>query len=153
MSENSEFDRTAAHEHPGAAPVPAADEQVVEESAVEGDAGQYVEGDYGRAGVAGENPASAPEGEYPEGDYGKAGVAGGSHVGAEAGDYPEGDYGPAGATGPDAVVGEEGEYPEGDYGTAGAAGVRRAGRGAEVPADETVGRDGAVRDDAGRGDV
>ncbi|MEQ4520417.1 hypothetical protein ABLI39_13770 [Pseudarthrobacter sp. B907] len=153
MSENSEFDRAAAHERPGAAPVPAADERVVDEPAAEADAGQYVEGDYGRAGVAGENPAAAPEGEYPEGDYGKAGLASGTRVGDEAGDYPEGDYGRAGATGPDAVIGEEGEYPEGDYGTAGAAGPRRTGHRAEGAEDEPVGRDGAVRDDAGREDT
>ena len=146
MSENSEFDRTAAEKRHGAAPVPA------EEAGLEADAGQYVEGDYGDAGVAGENPAGAPEGEYAEGDYGKAGVATGSTVGTEEGDYPEGDYGTAGATAPDAVAGEEGEYPEGDYGAAGAAGVRRTGRAADdavVDEDASL-RDGTVRDDAGR---
>ncbi|WP_175322344.1 hypothetical protein [Arthrobacter sp. C9C5] len=147
MSENSEFDRTAAEKQHGAAPVPAA----ADEAATEGDAGQYVEGDYGRAGVAGENPAAAPEGEYAEGDYGRAGVASGSTVGSEEGDYPEGNYGGAGATGPAAAVVEEGEYPEGDYGAAGSAGAQRTGRRAEgVADDEPAGRDGTVRDDAGR---
>lgn len=141
MSDNhGEFDRTAAEEarHDAAAPAG-------EEAGLEADAGQYVEGDYGNAGVTGENPAGAPEGEYAEGDYGKAGVATGSAVGAEEGDYPEGDYGKAGATGPDAVAGDEGEYEEGDYGAAGATGHRAAGeaprlnehRGSERRDDET----------------
>ena len=152
MSENSEFDRTAAEKQHGSAPVPAA----ADEPATEADAGQYVEGDYGRAGVAGENPAAAPEGEYAEGDYGKAGVAGGSTVGAEEGDYPEGDYGTAGVTGPDAAVVEEGEYPEGDYGAAGArrCPAARAGRTGDVADDDRGSRgavrDGTIRDDAGR---
>ncbi|KRE79249.1 hypothetical protein [Arthrobacter sp. Soil763] len=147
MSEHSEFDRTAAEKRHGSDQVPAG----AEEAGVEADAGQYVEGDYGDAGVAGENPAGAPEGEYAEGDYGAAGVATGSTVGIEEGDYPEGDYGAAGATAPDALAGEEGEYPEGDYGAAGAAGDRRAHRPARTAADEDeAGRDGTVRDDAGR---
>jgi len=147
MSENSEFDRTAAEKRHGSDPVPAD----AGEAGLEADAGQYVEGDYGDAGVAGENPAGAPEGEYAEGDYGKAGVATGSTVGTEEGDYPEGDYGAAGSTAPDAMAGEEGEYPEGDYGAAGAAGAGRTGRRAgDALADEPAGRDGTVRDDAGR---
>ena len=81
MSENNEFDRKAA------------------EADVEAAEGQYVEGDYGAAGTAGENPAEAVEGEYPTGDYGAAGTAGATAVGAEEGDYPEGDYGAAGGTG------------------------------------------------------
>ena len=106
MSENNEFDRTAAE----------SDDEAAE--------GQYVEGDYGTAGTAGENPPEAAEGEYPTGDYGAAGVSGATAVGAEEGDYPEGDYGAAGAgTTPPAAV--EGEYPEGDYGTAGDAGRQR----------------------------
>ena len=58
MSENNDFDRKAT------------------EPEAETAEGQYVEGDYGTAGTAGENPAGAPEGEYPTGDYGSAGVAG-----------------------------------------------------------------------------
>ena len=77
MSENNEFDRAAA------------------ESGDEAAEGQYVEGDYGTAGTAGENPPEAEEGEYPTGDYGAAGVSGATAVGAEEGDYPEGDYGAA----------------------------------------------------------
>ncbi len=122
MSENNEFDRAAA------------------ESGDEAAEGQYVEGDYGTAGTAGENPPEAEEGEYPTGDYGAAGVSGATAVGAEEGDYPEGDYGAAGAgTTPPAAV--EGEYPEGDYGTAGDAGEQereRAG-GTNPPAKPTAG--------------
>ena len=86
--------------------------------------GQYVEGDYGSAGTAGEVPPTAVEGEYAAGDYGEAGVAGAAVVGDVEGDYPEGDYGeggvsgePAGVAGESAGVAEEGEYPEGDYGS------------------------------------
>ena len=93
MSENNEFDRTAA------------------ESGDEAAEGQYVEGDYGAAGTAGENPPEAAEGEYPTGDYGAAGVSGTTAVGAEEGDYPEGDYGEAGAdtTPPTAALFQETE--------------------------------------------
>ena len=165
MSDNSGFDQAAAQERRGASPVPAEEEAVAripaaeapsagEGAGLESDAGQYVEGDYGDAGVAGENPAGAPEGEYPEGDYGKAGVATGSAIGTEEGDYPEGDYGAAGTTRPDALTGEEGEYPEGDYGAAGSAGSQRTGhRAAGAADDENVGRDGMVRDDTGREDI
>ena len=87
--------------------------------ALEGESGQYVEGDYGDAGVAGDDAASE-KGEYPEGDYGTAGGRS---------DPP----GPKKANTPPATTGrrarwvrnlpatEEGEYPEGDYGAAGAA--------------------------------
>jgi hypothetical protein len=66
--------------------------------ALEGDSGQYVEGDYGNAGVVGDEAASREidEGEYPEGDYGKAGTVGQELPGAEEGEYPEGGYGAAG---------------------------------------------------------
>ena len=93
MSENNEFDRKAA------------------EADVESAEGQYVEGDYGAAGTAGENPAEAVEGEYPTGDYGAAGTAGATAVGAEEGDYPEGDYGAAGGTGAPPAEAEEGRVP------------------------------------------
>ncbi|MDD1476368.1 hypothetical protein [Arthrobacter sp. H16F315] len=101
MSENSEFDRTAAEP---------------EDPAAEG---QYVEGDYGTAGAAGDNPLEAEEGEYSSGDYGNAGVSGATAVGVEEGDYPEGDYGAAGTVGVPASAVNEGEYPDGDYGAAG----------------------------------
>jgi hypothetical protein len=97
--------------------------------ALEGDSGQYVEGDYGDAGVAGqESDATSPrvnirqgttatrelsepsaevdEGEYPEGDYGRAGTVGQELPGDEEGEYPEGDYGGAG-TAPEGGAAEE----------------------------------------------
>jgi hypothetical protein len=44
---------------------------------LEGEGGQYVEGDYGDAGVVGGVDEPQPEGgDYPEGDYGDAGTAG-----------------------------------------------------------------------------
>jgi len=88
--------------------------------ALEGDSGQYVEGDYGDAGVAGQESATEPKGGYSEGDYGDAGVVEPSVQGSE-GEYPEGDYGRAGAVGQELAGDEEGEYPEGDYGAAGTA--------------------------------
>lgn len=43
---------------------------------LEGEGGQYVEGDYGDAGVVGGAEAEPEEGEYPDGDYGDAGTSG-----------------------------------------------------------------------------
>lgn len=86
--------------------------------ALEGDSGQYVEGDYGDAGVAGQEPA-AEKGDYAAGDYGDAGMAGNVPAEAEEGQYPEGDYGKAGGVGQERPGDVEGEYPEGDYGEAG----------------------------------
>jgi hypothetical protein len=43
---------------------------------LEGEGGQYVDGDYGDAGVVGAAEAEPEEGEYPDGDYGDAGTAG-----------------------------------------------------------------------------
>jgi hypothetical protein len=40
-------------------------------------------------------------GQYSEGDYGDAGVVGGAEVEPEEGQYPDGDYGDAGTTGTD----------------------------------------------------
>jgi hypothetical protein len=93
--------------------------------ALEGNSGQYVEGDYGDAGVAGEGPATE-KGEYAAGDYGDAGVAGNVPAEAEEGQYPEGDYGKAGGVGQERPGDEEGEYPEGDYGAAGTTSGRAA---------------------------
>ncbi|XAS63888.1 hypothetical protein ACOM2C_11345 [Pseudarthrobacter sp. So.54] len=131
MSENTEFDHTAAEPE--------------EEPAAEG---QYVAGDYGAAGATGENPAGAEEGEYPTGDYGDAGVSSPAAVGAPEGDYPEGDYGDAGDSAATAVGSEEGDYPEGDYG---AAGDSRTGRAAD---SGPAGREAADKSDreAHRGD-
>jgi hypothetical protein len=46
------------------------------EPSLAGESGQYVEGDYGDAGVVGPEVEETIEGEYPEGDYGDAGTAG-----------------------------------------------------------------------------
>jgi hypothetical protein len=43
---------------------------------LEGEGGQYVDGDYGDAGVVGAAEAEPEEGEYPDGDYGDAGASG-----------------------------------------------------------------------------
>jgi hypothetical protein len=43
------------------------------EPGIEGEGGQYVEGDYGEAGMVGEADASK-DGGYAEGDYGDAGT-------------------------------------------------------------------------------
>ena len=80
--------------------MPVAAEDEAEAAAPEG---QYVEGDYGSAGTAGEVPPTAVEGEYAAGDYGEAGVAGAAVVGDVEGDYPEGDYG-EGGVGPGSPV-------------------------------------------------
>lgn len=88
--------------------------------ALEGESGQYVEGDYGDAGAAGGESAAEPKGEYPAGDYGDAGTVE-SSAQVEEGEYPEGDYGRAGTVGQELPGDEEGEYPEGDYGAAGTA--------------------------------
>ena len=88
--------------------------------ALEGDSGQYVEGDYGDAGVAGDEASAEAEGEYTAGDYGDAGTVEPSAEVAE-GEYPEGDYGRAGTVGQELPGDEEGEYPEGDYGATGTA--------------------------------
>jgi hypothetical protein len=42
---------------------------------LEGEGGQYVDGDYGDAGTVGEPAENLEEGEYPDGDYGEAGTA------------------------------------------------------------------------------
>ena len=110
MSENSEFE---AQEQPGTEPAPA----------VEGDSGQYVDGDYGKAGIAREDEAEAArEGEYPEGDFGAAGTIEEPARTVE-GEYEAGDYGSAGTAGENLVTVEEAEYPDGDYGSAGTTGA------------------------------
>jgi hypothetical protein len=43
---------------------------------LEGEGGQYVDGDYGDAGTVGEPAGNLEDGEYPDGDYGEAGTAG-----------------------------------------------------------------------------
>ncbi|WP_104043603.1 hypothetical protein [Arthrobacter sp. ZGTC412] len=46
---------------------------------LEGEGGQYVDGDYGDAGTVGEPAGNLEDGEYQEGDYGDAGTAGTAH--------------------------------------------------------------------------
>lgn len=106
MSENSEFEaeKRAAGE---------------EDAAVEGEPGQYVDGDYGSAGIAGEETAAAVEGEYPEGSYGAAGDVVEETASAVEGEYESGDYGNAGTVGENLVTADDAEYPDGDYGSAG----------------------------------
>ena len=41
---------------------------------LEGEGGQYVDGDYGDAGVVGGAEVEPEEGEYPDGNYGDAGT-------------------------------------------------------------------------------
>lgn len=114
--------------------------------ALEGDSRQYVEGDYGDAGVAGGESAAEQEGEYAAGDYGEAGAVRPSAE-VEEGEYPEGDYGRAGTVGQELPGDEEGEYPEGDYG---AAGTAREGGFAEDLKDELIdGQTNAPRNDDG----
>ncbi|UEL28325.1 hypothetical protein [Pseudarthrobacter sp. L1SW] len=43
---------------------------------LEGEGGQYVDGDYGDAGTVGDAAATRDDGEYEDGDYGEAGTAG-----------------------------------------------------------------------------
>ena len=43
------------------------------EPGLEGEGGQYEEGDYGEAGVVGGTENQSEEAGYPEGDYGAAG--------------------------------------------------------------------------------
>ena len=66
---------------------------------LEGEGGQYVDGDYGDAGAV-ERPAGELGEQYPEGDYGAAGTAGTHASGVEdGGQYVDGDYGDAGTAG------------------------------------------------------
>jgi hypothetical protein len=63
MSENEEFETAREEKRHTSTPNPA----------LEGEGGQYVDGDYGDAGVLNESTTAPGEGEYPEGDYGDAG--------------------------------------------------------------------------------
>lgn len=62
MSENSEFEATPAEKRHVSTPNPA----------LEGERGQYVDGDYGDAGIVDDVSEGAAEGEYQDGDYGDA---------------------------------------------------------------------------------
>jgi hypothetical protein len=83
--------------------------------AIEGDSGQYVEGDYGDAGAVGDDARADTKGQYSAGDQGDAGTAEGP-ADAEAGAYPTGDYGEGGAVGQELPAGQAGGYTGGDYG-------------------------------------
>ncbi len=127
MSENSEFE---------AEKLPADDR----DATVEGEPGQYVDGDYGSAGIAGEETAAAAEGEYPDGSYGAAGDVVEETAGAVEGEYESGDYGTAGTVGENLVTADDddAEYPDGDSGAAGIAGAPEEHRLVEdeVPVEE-----------------
>jgi hypothetical protein len=124
MSENSEFEAEKR---------PAGDQ----DAAVEGEPGQYVDGDYGSAGIAGEETAADVEGEYPDGSYGAAGDVVEETAGAVEGEYESGDYGNAGTLGENLVTADDAEYPDGDYGTAGTTGERAEHRLVDDEADVT----------------
>lgn len=114
--------------------------------ALEGDSGQYVEGDYGDAGVAGQESSAEPRGDYATGDYGGAGTVA-PPAESEEGEYPEGDYGRAGTVGQEVPGDEEGEYPEGDYGAAGI--TPEGGDAAELKEELRNGRVDEPRNDDG----
>lgn len=124
MSENSEFEAEKR---------PAGDQ----DAAVEGEPGQYVDGDYGSAGTAGEETAAAVEGEYPVGSYGAAGDVVEEPAGAVEGEYESGDYGTAGTVGENLVTADDAEYPDGDYGAAGTSGEQAEHRLVDDEADVT----------------
>ena len=113
MTENPEF---AAEEPRSGSSAPG----------LEGEGGQYVDGDYGDAGAVDRPAEGADEGQYLEGDYGKAGPAGtrAENTG-EDGQYEDGDYGDAGPIHEPERGLADGEYEEGDYGDAGTAGDAR----------------------------
>lgn len=92
---------------------------------LEGEGGQYVDGDYGDAGAV-ERPAGERDDQYPEGNYGDAGTVGAPAGGAgEGGQYVDADHGAGGTVnGPGRDL-ADGEYEEGDYGEAGTAGGAR----------------------------
>lgn len=46
------------------------------EPGIPGEGGQYIDADYGDAGVVAAEADQAPDGEYPDGDYGEAGAVG-----------------------------------------------------------------------------
>jgi hypothetical protein len=56
---------------------------------LEGEGGQYVEGDYGDAGVVGGVEEQPEEGDYPEGNYGDAGIVGTARSGETAREVEE----------------------------------------------------------------
>ncbi len=113
MSENSEFE---ARKQPGTEPAPA----------VEGDSGQYVDGDYGKAGIAREDETMRRRRRISRGRFrgGRGRRGNGTHRRRRV---RGGDYGKAGTAGENLVTVEEAEYPDGDYGSAGTAGAGSGG--------------------------
>lgn len=111
-------------------PEVAAEEPRKESSApgLEGEGGQYVDGDYGDAGTV-ERPADERDDQYPEGNYGDAGTVGAPSGGAgEGGHYVDADHGAAGTGSEPRRDLADGEYEEGDYGDAGTTGGARTER-------------------------
>lgn len=90
---------------------------------LEGEGGQYVEGDYGDAGSARAHGQDLERGEYPDGDYDAGGASNTPHDDLEQGGYARGDYGDAGTVGDPAENLKDGEYADGNYGDAGTAGT------------------------------
>ncbi|MGN6441425.1 MAG: hypothetical protein ACTHL6_05930, partial [Arthrobacter sp.] len=101
MTENPEF---AAEEPRSGSSAPG----------LEGEGGQYVDGDYGDAGSIGEAERGAADGEYEEGNYGAAGSARADSL--DEGQYADGNYGKAGSLNEPAPGPADDEYEEGDYG-------------------------------------
>jgi hypothetical protein len=122
VSENSEFE---AEKLPAGDPEPlvAGDRAAEDEGTLGPEGGQYVGGDYGEAGVAGQDLTAEGEGAYPEGDYGAGGVLEEEGAGVAEGEYAAGDYGKAGTAGSNLVTADDAEYPDGDYGRAGSTGT------------------------------
>ena len=110
MTENPEF---AAEEPRSGSSAPG----------LEGEGGQYVDGDYGDAGTINEAERGPADGEYEEGNYGAAGAARADSV--DEGQYADGNYGKAGSRNEPAPGPADDEYEEGDYGDAGTAGGAR----------------------------
>lgn len=108
MSENEELETSREEKRHTSTPNPA----------LEGEGGQYADGDYGDAGTVDEPAESPAPGAYTEGDYGDAGGADEATAGAGKGAYGEGDYGDAGVAN-ELTTPVEGEFQEGDYGDAG----------------------------------
>jgi hypothetical protein len=133
MTENSEF-KAAEKTH-----------NSTRNPALEGDSGQYVEGDYGDAGAVGDDARSDTKGQYPAGDYGDAGTAEGP-ADAEAGAYATGDYGEAGTVGQEPPASQAGGYAEGD---SGAESATESGTADDLKDELTDGQVNAPRKDDG----
>ncbi|MFJ5698469.1 hypothetical protein [Arthrobacter sp. NPDC093139] len=81
--------------------------------AVEGETGQYAEGDYGEAGTVETGAAARGGDEYAEGDYGEAGTVDTGAAARGGGEYAEGDYGEGGtAHQGDIATSQPNDHPE-----------------------------------------